>query len=153
MPVSLEPVVPAQINAPFVPKLTAQGAPHPIFRNIATYFISPDGGKGPTTVPELKGCVALKSAKAGATILAVHPTEKIGGEPAIVLAVQQYGKGRTAAFAADTTYVWSPVSAGDAEGVALQPLLGADDPLAGLGREHGKEDRRQRDGDAGQGAF
>ena len=37
----------------------------------------------------------------------VHPTEKIGGSPAIVLAVQQFGKGRTGAFAADTTWRWS----------------------------------------------
>jgi uncharacterized membrane protein len=111
LPVKLEKEAPAQINRPFVPELTAVGSAHPIFRNIASYFLAADGSKGAVTVPELKGCVALggevKGAKAGATVLAVHPGVKIDGEPAIVLAVQQYGKGRTAAFAADTTYLWS----------------------------------------------
>jgi hypothetical protein len=40
----------------------------------------------------------------------VHPTETIGGAggpAAIVLAVQQYGQGRSAAFAADTTWHWN----------------------------------------------
>jgi uncharacterized membrane protein len=107
LPVSLEKVTPAQINTPFVPELTAIGAAHPIFRNIATYFLTAEGKKVGDTVPELSGCVALGPPKAGATVLAVHPTEKVGGKPAPVLAVQQYGKGRTAAFAADTTFRWN----------------------------------------------
>jgi uncharacterized membrane protein len=107
LPVSLDPVTPPQINAPFVPRLTAQGVAHPIFRSIAPYFLAPDGSRGQTTVPDLSGCVALASPKPGATVLAVHPTQQIRGEPAIVLAVQNYGKGRTAAFAADTTWRWS----------------------------------------------
>ena len=107
LPVSLEKVAPAQINAPFVPELTAIGAAHPIFRNIVPYFLTAEGKKIGDTVPELSGCVALGPAKAGASVLAVHPTEKVGGAPATVLAVQQFGKGRTAAFAGDTTYRWN----------------------------------------------
>ncbi len=107
LPVGLEKVEPAQINAKFVPQLTATGAVHPIFRNIATYFIGTDGSKAALLLPDLSGCVALGKARAGATVLAVHPTAKVNGEAAIVLAVQQYGKGRSAAFAADTTWNWN----------------------------------------------
>jgi hypothetical protein len=107
LPVSLAPVTPAQIYKEFVPQLTAAGTVHPIFRNVASYFIMPDGKTPAQQMPTLSGCVALAGAKPGAEILAVHPTEKINGAPAIVLAVQQYGKGRTAAFAADTTWHWN----------------------------------------------
>ena len=107
LPVELGAVTPAQINAKFVPELTAAGRIHPIFGGIDSYFIAPDGRPGSQEVPELSGCVAIAGAKAGASILAVHPTEKIAGAPAIVLAVQQYGKGRSAAFAADTTWHWN----------------------------------------------
>ncbi len=110
LPVSLEKITPPQIYTHFVPQLTSFGSGHPIFRGIANFFLTPEGkknGDGGGTVPELSGCVALGPPKAGATVLAVHPTEKIAGAPATVLAVQQYGKGRTAAFAGDTTYSWS----------------------------------------------
>jgi uncharacterized membrane protein len=107
LPVELTAVTPPQINAKFVPELTAAGRVHPIFGGIGSYFIAPDGRAGSQEVPELSGCVAIAGAKAGASILAVHPTEKIAGAPAIVLAVQQYGKGRSAAFAADTTWHWN----------------------------------------------
>ncbi len=107
LPVSLEKIIPAQLNSPFIPQLTAIGSAHPIFRNIAPFFLTPEGKKTGDTVPELSGCVALGTPKAGATVLAVHPAEKVGGQPATVLAVQQYGKGRSAAFAADTTYRWN----------------------------------------------
>ena len=107
LPVSLDKVTPEQIDAKFVPQLTGAGNAHPIFRNIAPYFTSPDGKKNEQQMPDLSGCVALASAKAGASVLAVHPTEKINGQPAIVLAVQQYSNGRSAAFAADTTWHWN----------------------------------------------
>jgi len=45
--------------------------------------------------------------KSGAQILLTH-ADRPGpdGQPQIVLAVQRYGKGRSAAFTADTTYLW-----------------------------------------------
>jgi uncharacterized membrane protein len=107
LPVALNKIAPAQINTPFVPQLTPMGAGHPIFRNITPYFLNAAGKKTAETVPELSGCVALGTPKAGATVLAVHPTEKVQGQPATVLAVEQYGKGRSAAFAADTTFRWN----------------------------------------------
>jgi uncharacterized membrane protein len=107
LPVSLQKIDPPQINTKFVPQLTAAGTVHPIFRNITGYFIAPNGTKGSQQMPDLSGCVALGAAKPGAEVLAIHPTAKVASEPAIVLAVQQYGKGRTAAFAADTTWRWN----------------------------------------------
>ncbi|HVT80364.1 MAG TPA: glutamine amidotransferase, partial [Phycisphaerae bacterium] len=115
LPVSLEKVAPPQINAPFVMELTSVGGAHPIFRGIASYFLTPEGKKIGETVPDFSGCVALGPPKAGATVLAVHPTEKVGNAPATVLAVQQYGKGRSAAFAADTTFRWRLVLGGQAK--------------------------------------
>ncbi len=109
LPVNLAPVTPAQINTKFVPELTAAGKIHPIFAGIGDYFISPEGSSAATAqqVPALSGCVAIAGAKPGASILAVHPSEKIDNAPALVLAVQQYGKGRSAAFVADTTWHWN----------------------------------------------
>jgi uncharacterized membrane protein len=110
LPVSLDKITPEQIDIKFVPQLTAAGNVHPIFRNVTNYFITPDGKKndgGGQQMPDLSGCVAFAGSKAGASVLAVHPTAKVAGAPAIVLAVQQYGQGRSAAFAADTTWHWS----------------------------------------------
>ena len=107
LPVSLDHVQPPQLNTKFVPQITAAGLVHPIFRNITSYFIAPDGKKPQQQMPDLDGCVALASPKAGAVVLAVHPTERVNNAPATVLAVQQYGQGRTAAFAADTTWHWN----------------------------------------------
>jgi uncharacterized membrane protein len=110
LPVELTAVTPAQLDTKFVPQLTAAGRIHPIFGGIGSYFVSPDGTPPPAgsqEVPPLSGCVAFAAAKPAASILAVDPAEKIAGNPAIVLAVQQYGKGRSAAFAADTTWHWN----------------------------------------------
>jgi hypothetical protein len=105
--VDLAKVNPEQVNAAFVPQLTAAGTASPITRNIAEFFGTPAGGPPAKPLPQLLGCVAIAGAKPGAEILMVHPTEKINGKPAVVLAVQEYPKGRTAAFAADTTIQWT----------------------------------------------
>lgn len=106
LPVSLAKVTPAQINSPFVPRLTAAGLNHAIFRDIAGFFVDPTGAASAQQMPPLSGAVALHSAKPAANVLAVHPTETINNAPAIVLAVGNYGQGRTVAFAADTTWRW-----------------------------------------------
>ncbi len=105
-PISLQAVQPAQLDTPFVPRITAFGARSPIFQGITTWFGSPGGGAARQQLPLLAGCVAFAGAKAGATILLTDPESQVNGKSAIVLAVQHYGKGRTAAFAADTTYRW-----------------------------------------------
>jgi uncharacterized membrane protein/methylmalonyl-CoA mutase cobalamin-binding subunit len=108
------PVFVGDISAPqdkdeFVPQLTAEGAANPIMDQLTDFFPPP----GPTTRPAakilapLKGNVVVAGEKSGAQILLTHPG-KTGpdGKEEIVLAVQQYGRGRSAAFTADTTNVW-----------------------------------------------
>jgi uncharacterized membrane protein len=109
LPVSVGGRGAAQETAHFVPQLTAQGVAHPIFEGIADYFSGPGGVKpkqGLAPLPELLGCVAVASAKPGAAVLAVHPTRSNAGGPLVVLAVQQFGAGRSAAFTPDTTWQW-----------------------------------------------
>ncbi len=102
----------AQEKTEFVPRLTPEGLIHPAMQGLAGWFDSPGGAAAATTamaqrVPPLRGNVVVKSAKSGAQVLMVHP-QRPGpdGAPQVVLAVQLYGKGRSAAFTADTTYLW-----------------------------------------------
>ena len=105
-PIDLQPVQPPQLNTSFVPQLTAFGAGSPIFQGITGWFTSPNGAAAKNQLPKLAGCVAFAGAKAGATVLLTDPQARVNGKAAIVLAVEHYGKGRTASFAADTTYRW-----------------------------------------------
>ncbi len=95
-----------QETTPFVPTLTAAGAASPVFAGLAEFFGVP-GKKATKTIPNLLGCVTLASARPGANVLAIHPTRRNAAGPLVVLAVHQYGKGRAAAFAADTTWKWA----------------------------------------------
>ncbi len=106
-----------QETTKFVPQLTAAGSSSPIFTDIGEYFPSPTGQAG-KPIPELLGCVAVPGAKPAANVLAIHPTRRNAGGPLIVLAVQQFGAGRSAVFTADTTWQWY---------LRLQPM-GADSP-------------------------
>jgi hypothetical protein len=64
-------------------------------------------------MPPLKGYNPLFKAKAGAQVLAVHPTPQAGGQP-VLLAVQNVGAGRTAAFAPANSWRWQMLrKAGD----------------------------------------
>jgi uncharacterized membrane protein len=93
----------------FLPMLTTFGRTHPIFDGIRQYFPAP-GHVTPAEkdieLPPLKGCTTLVRPRQGATVLAVHPTRKNEHGPLIVLAVQPVEAGRSAAFAADTTWQW-----------------------------------------------
>ncbi|HTW93462.1 MAG TPA: glutamine amidotransferase [Tepidisphaeraceae bacterium] len=90
----------------FVPRLTAEGAAHPAMQGLSNWF-GVDQKKPTGDLSPLRGNVVVAGAKAGAQVLLVHP-DRPGpdGNPQIVLAVQQFGKGRTAAFTADTTNIW-----------------------------------------------
>ena len=46
-------------------------------------------------------------ANPAASVLAVHPTRRNEAGPLVVLAVQNFGGGRSAAFTADTTWQWN----------------------------------------------
>ncbi len=95
-----------QEKTQFVPELTAAGVTSPIFEGLTDWFDSP-GKKASKELPKLRGNVIVPKPKSGAQVLLVH-ADRPGpdGQPQIVLAVQRYGKGRSAAFTADTTYLW-----------------------------------------------
>lgn len=94
----------------FLPQLTAAGESHPIFEGITDYFAGPSNRKPDPkllSLPELLGCVSVVSAKPAASVLAVHPTRRNEAGPLVVLAVQNFGGGRSVAFTADTTWQWN----------------------------------------------
>jgi uncharacterized membrane protein len=106
------PVMVGDLNSPqekqeFVPRLTADGLVHPTMQGLSDWFGT--GNKpGTKDLPPLRGNVVVAGAKSGAQVLLTHP-DRLGpdGKPQIVLAVERYGKGRSAAFTVDTTYLWS----------------------------------------------
>ncbi|HUS47049.1 MAG TPA: vWA domain-containing protein, partial [Phycisphaerae bacterium] len=93
---------------PFVPRLTAMGQTHAVLEGLAGHFITPDGAEplGELRPPELSGCVTVVRSKPAADVLLVHPSRTNENGPLVVLAVQQYRRGRAAAFTADTTWKW-----------------------------------------------
>ncbi|MBE3071054.1 MAG: hypothetical protein IMZ66_12535, partial [Planctomycetes bacterium] len=105
LPVQVGPRSIGQETTPFVLKLTPEGANHPIFYGTRDFF-QYQSDTPRERLPMLKGCNVLARAKPGASILAQHPERTNENGPLIVLAVHNYGKGRAAAFAADTTYQW-----------------------------------------------
>jgi uncharacterized membrane protein len=90
----------------FVPRMTADGATHPMLEGLVDWF-GVKGKAGNKTLPPLRGNVVVAKAKSGAQVLLVHP-DQLGpdGKLEIVLATQMYGQGRSAAFTVDTTYLW-----------------------------------------------
>jgi len=105
LPVEVGPPGIGQETTPFVLKLTPEGANHAIFHGTTGFFrYQSDAPR--QRLPLLKGCTNLVRPKPGASVLAVHPERANPHGPLVVLAVQQYGAGRSAAFAADTTYQW-----------------------------------------------
>lgn len=106
LPVFVGDVNAAQEKSEFVPRLTAEGAAHPAMEGLGEWFGSEDkaGTKG---LPPIRGNVVVAREKSGAQVLLTH-AGRLGpdGKPQIVLAVQRYGKGQSAAFTADTTYLW-----------------------------------------------
>jgi len=96
----------AQEKSEFVPRLTADGASHPAMEGLTDWF-GVEANPGTKTLPTLLGNVVVAGAKDSAEVLAIHP-DRPGpdGKPQVILAVEQYGKGRSAVFTADTTYRW-----------------------------------------------
>ena len=94
-----------QETTPFIPKLTSAGLVSPIASGLEKYFYTPTSAPK-VSIPKLSGCVIVPAAKPAASILAIHPTRRNAAGPLIVLAVEQYGACRSAAFTADTTWRW-----------------------------------------------
>jgi uncharacterized membrane protein len=88
----------------FVPRVLDDAWSHPIMR------ISGDAEENraiwTTKFPRLQGYNPCDRAKPGATVLLEHPTDRTSYGPAIILATQEVGKGRTMALTTDTTYLW-----------------------------------------------
>jgi hypothetical protein len=89
-----------QVTEPFLPVLTAAGRQHSIFANITVFLPSQAGPAQLEGLPPLEGCVRVQGPKPSAAVLAMGPSDSI------VMAVQPFGKGRTAVFTADTTRSW-----------------------------------------------
>lgn len=82
------------------PRLTADGAHHPMMRIGAT---DDEGVKRWNALPALAGHVKLGAPRPGAVILAVTDGES-GQEP--LVAVQRYGAGRTMIFGGEASWRW-----------------------------------------------
>lgn len=95
-----------QVTEPFLPMLTPDGRRHPIFSGISGFFPNEAGAVEIAGLPALEGCVRVDRPRPAATVLAAHPTESVGDAKLPVLAVQPFGKGRTAVFTGDTTRNW-----------------------------------------------
>lgn len=120
LPVTVGGVGQPQETTEFLPQLTAAGEDHPVFAGLTDSLPTPSRQRpkaDAVALGNLLGCVTVVGAKAGAEVLAVHPTRVNAAGPLVVLAVQQFGKGRTAALTADTTWRWyMPMRGAGADG-------------------------------------
>lgn len=95
-----------QDKSKFVPEMTSDGETHPILDGLGDWFAT-EAKPAARPLPPLNGNSIVEKPKSGAQVLLVHQ-DRTGpdGKPEIVLAVQRYGQGRSAAFTIDTTYLW-----------------------------------------------
>lgn len=99
----VEPVgLPASLDL-FKPRLTPEGLRHPVTA-LAT------GGQGTEaawdSLPQLPGANLVK-ARQGATVLLDHPFQNVQGQNAPVLALWDYGRGRSMALMVDSSWYWA----------------------------------------------
>jgi uncharacterized membrane protein len=94
----------------FRPRLTDEGRRHPISQ---LRFDREDNETRWNGLPALEGLNLVAGAKPGATTLLAHPFLKArSGRPLPVLAVGEYGQGRTMALLTDTAWRWGFQAAG-----------------------------------------
>jgi uncharacterized membrane protein len=107
LPVLVGDVTATQDKNEFLPQLTVAGLGHPSMEGLDQWFPGPSANKPAKELPALRGNIVVGSIKTGAEVLLTHPgVNGPNGSPEIVLAAERYGKGRSAAFTADTTYLW-----------------------------------------------
>jgi uncharacterized membrane protein len=100
--------------ASFSPRLTESGARHPVTQLVPepTENVRAWSGLSP-----LDGINLSLGARPGAAVLLEHPTQKgPDGKPLPVLAVGEYGKGRSMALMGDSSWRWSFGEAGEGRG-------------------------------------
>lgn len=112
LPVVMGPANTPQEAGRFVPRLTTGGASHPAMEGLAPFFgVEADPPSQP--LPQLNGNVVVAGETGGAQVLLTHPGKAgAAGKPQIVLAVQRYGQGRSAALTVHSTYLWALPMAG-----------------------------------------
>jgi uncharacterized membrane protein len=97
--------------------VTEEGLAHPIMT------MDQDADKNRAIwedMPDFHGYNMVQRAKPAATVLAVHPEDgNLYSDNYVMIAVQQFGRGRSMAFATDTTYGW---------GSDFETDFGEDDP-------------------------
>ncbi len=99
--------------APFVAKLTLQGATHPITA-LASGTVSSEAAWA--AFPAIPG-MNLTRPREGSTVLLTHPTAQVDGQPAPLLTISELGRGRTLAIGTDGTWYWAfPSHAGGGQG-------------------------------------
>ena len=94
-----------QENAPFFMRVTPEGQSHPIFSGYADFFME-GSPKASMRELRLRGCSTVLRKKPAATVLASNMRRRNADGPLIVLAVQPYPRGRTAALTIDSTWLW-----------------------------------------------
>ncbi|MFH1516334.1 MAG: glutamine amidotransferase, partial [Pseudomonadota bacterium] len=114
--------------------LTPAGQAHPIFAGITEFFVSAKQDRN-KAIPNLLGCVRVKSGKPAAEILAINPNRRNQAGPLVAVAVGRYGSGRVMAATIDSTHLWYRPLKGMGEnspyvrywGQAVRWLAGADE--------------------------
>lgn len=104
LPVAFAATEPYQSEEPFVLELTPEGHAHPIFQLSGDRV--GDAAQW-AAAPQLLGTCLVERAKPGAEVLARNPGCLVNDEPAVIVATQRYGAGRTLVIAADTTWRWT----------------------------------------------
>lgn len=103
------------INAdPFSPRLTDGGGRHPITQLVGD---PTENGRLWTGLSALDGLNLSRGASPGAAVLLEHPSlTSPDGKPLPVLAVGEYGAGRSMALLGDSSWRWSFSEAGEGKG-------------------------------------
>ena len=105
LPVLVGELAAAQEKNEFIPQLTAEGLTHPAMEGLSRLVHRRPAAASRAAISRtLRGNVVVAKRQERRRDPA-HSPRKTGpdGKPGIVLAIQRYGKGRSAAFTADTT--------------------------------------------------
>lgn len=114
LPVTLGVTGDAVDTTPFAPRLTSAGARHPITQLVAD---PADNDATWKRLASLDGLNLSRGAAPGAAVLLEHPTLRgPEGKPLPVLAVGEFGEGRTMALMGDSSWRWSFTEAGQGHG-------------------------------------
>ncbi len=108
------PVTLSDVSPDFVPGLfkAKPAAPsHPLVR---LYPTDDESRQAWDALPPMDGFARFGSVRPGATVLAVHPTEKTAsGQPLPVLALRELGRGKVMLVSSDSTWRWKLGAAQD----------------------------------------